>query len=199
MSTLDTDVYVTRTAEGTADDQYIRRWSPRAFSGEPLTQAELRALIEAARWAPSCFNSQPWRFVYALNGDDQWASVLSVLMDMNQVWAARAGALVAVVAKLTFDDGKPAPTASFDAGSAWMSIALQAQTMGLASHAMWGFHHDQAPQILGLPDDHAVQAVVAVGRPGEVASLPEKYQEREAPSPRKSIDELLYHGKLTQS
>ncbi|NKC01732.1 MAG: nitroreductase [Pseudomonadales bacterium] len=196
MSTLDIDVYATRTAAGDADEQFIQRWSPRAFSGEPLPIADLHILVEAARWAPSCFNSQPWRFVYAINGDDQWSAMLDVLMDMNQVWAGNAGALIAIVAKKTFDDGNPAPTASFDAGGAWMSMALQAQKMGLASHAMWGFHHDQAPAALGLPEDHAVQAMVAVGKPGERADLPEKYQEREVPSPRKPIEELLFHGKL---
>lgn len=196
MSTMDTNVYATRDAEGSADEQFIERWSPRAFSGEPLSQADLHALVEAARWAPSCFNSQPWRFVYAINGDDQWPVMFNLLMDMNQVWAVNAGVLIAVVAKTTFDDGNPAVTASFDAGSAWMSMALQAQKMGLASHAMWGFHHEQAPVALGLPEDHAVQAMVAVGKPGERSDLPEKYQARELPSPRRAIDELLFHGKL---
>lgn len=196
MTTLDTDVSATRTAEENAADQFISRWSPRAFSGKPLSEGEVRTLIEAARWSPSCFNSQPWRFIYALNGDEQWDRLFDLLMDMNQVWAQKAGALFAVVAKTTFDDGNTAPTASFDTGSAWMGMALQAQSMGLASHAMWGFHHDQAPSVLGLPEDHAVQAMVAVGYPGEKSDLPEKYQEREVPSPRKSIDELLFHGHL---
>ena len=197
MSTLDTDVYATRSTDGNADDQFIRRWSPRAFSGKALSLDQVHSLIEAARWAPSCFNSQPWRFAYAINGDEHWDTLFGVLMDMNQLWAAKAGALFAVIAKTTFDDGNAAPTASFDTGSAWMSMTLQAQSMGLASHAMWGFHHDQAPKMLGLPEDHAVQAMVAVGYPGEVSDLPEKYQEREVPSPRKSIDELLFHGKMS--
>ncbi|MEE2783719.1 MAG: nitroreductase family protein [Pseudomonadota bacterium] len=196
MSTLDRDVFETRSPEAEADDGFVRRWSPRAFSGAPLSLDQVHVLVEAARWAPSCFNSQPWRFIYALNGDDRWADMLAILMDMNQVWAQRAGVLIAVVAKTTFDDGQSAPTASFDTGSAWMSMALQAQSMGLASHAMWGFHHDQAPAALELPPDHDVQAMVAVGYPGEVSVLPEKYQEREIPSPRRHIDELLFHGKF---
>jgi nitroreductase len=117
-------------------------------------------------------------------------------MDMNQVWAQDAGALIAVVSKTTFDSGDAAPTHSFDTGSAWMAMALQAQSLGLASHAMWGFHHDQVPSALGLTEEYAVQAMVAVGKPGAVASLPEKYQEREIPSPRKHIEDFAMPGKL---
>lgn len=197
MTTLDTDVYATRQIQGGADDQFVKRWSPRAFSGKALSLDQVRALVEAARWAPSCFNSQPWRFVYAVNGDEHWEALFSLLMDMNQLWAAKAGVLFGVVTKTTFDDGTAAPTASFDTGSAWMSLALQAQSMGLASHAMWGFHHDQAPTTLGLPEDHALEAMVAVGYPGEISDLPEKYQEKEVPSPRKALEDLLFHGKLS--
>ena len=196
MSTLDRDVFETRTAEADADEQFIRRWSPRAFDNQALSGDELDVLFEAARWSPSCFNSQPWRFVYALNGDSHWQRLFGLLMDVNQSWAERAGALIAIVSKTTFDNGAEAPTHGFDTGSAWMSIALQARTMGLAAHAMWGFHHDQAPAVLNLPPDHSVQAIVAVGYPGEVADLPEKYQEREIPSPRKSLTELVFAGRF---
>ena len=186
-----------RIQEASCEAQFVNRWSPRAFSGQPLVIEQLHSLIEAARWAPSCFNSQPWRFVYALKDSPAWSDLLNLLMDMNQLWAQNAGALVAVVAKQTFDDGNAAPTAAFDTGGAWMSMALQAQSMGLISHAMWGFHHDQAPAVLGLTDDYVVQAMVAFGYPGDKSQLPEKYQERELPSPRKSIAELAFEGKLT--
>ncbi len=190
------DISATRSPEVDASGQFIRRWSPRAFAPRALSLAQLSRLVEAARWSPSCFNSQPWRFVYALRDSESWDNHLGLLMDMNQVWARNAGALVAMVAKTTFDDGSPAPTASFDTGTAWMSMALEAQAMGLISHAMWGFHHDRAATTLGLPADHAVQAMVAFGYPGDKADLPEKYQAREMPSPRKSIQELLFEGKL---
>ena len=119
-------------------------------------------------------------------------------MEVNQAWAAHAGALIAVVSKTTFDhNDQAAPTHSFDAGSAWMSLALQAQHMGLVSHAMWGFHHDKAADVLGLPEGYVTEAMVAVGYPGDVSILPEKYQEREVPSPRKSIAEISFEGKLS--
>ena len=199
MTTLDTDVFQTRSVEAAADEQFVRRWSPRAFAGESLSQEQIEQLIEAARWSPSCFNSQPWRFIYGLHGTPEFAHLLQLLMDMNQLWAQHAGALVAIVSKNTFDNGDSAATASFDTGSAWMAMALQAQHMGLASHAMWGFHHDRVAGELALPDDHSVQAFVAFGAPGEVADLPEKYQEREVPSPRKALNEIMLHGSFRQT
>lgn len=197
MNTLDIDVFTTRTAQAGANEQFIRRWSPRAMSGEALERDELNQLFEAARWAPSCFNSQPWRFIYALKDGAHWAGHLGLLMDMNQVWAQHASALIAVVSKKTFEhNGKPAPTASFDTGSAWMSMALQAQQMGLVTHGMWGFHHDQAPAVLGLSEDFQVEAMVAVGKPGNVEDLVEPYAEREVPSARKALNELAFEGTL---
>lgn len=186
-----------RTAQAPADPQFMSRWSPRAMSGQALSPDQLEVIFEAARWAPSCFNSQPWRFIYGVNGSPEWAPLLGLLMDMNQAWAQHAGALIAVVSKVTFEhNDQPAPTHAFDTGSAWMSMALQAQSMGLVSHAMWGFHHDKASEVLGLTDDYTVQAMVAIGYPGDVNELPEKYQDREVPSPRKSIGEIAFAGRL---
>ncbi|MEM9623986.1 MAG: nitroreductase family protein [Pseudomonadota bacterium] len=197
MPVNEIDVLASRSPEAAADEQFIRRWSPRAMSGKALVLDELNQLFEAARWAPSCFNSQPWRFVYAISGTPAWSPLFGLLMDMNQAWAQHAGALIAVVAKKTFEhNDQPAPTHSFDTGSAWMSMALQAQQMGLVTHAMWGFHHDHAAQVLGLTDDFAVQAMVAVGYPGDIRELPEKYQDREQPSPRKSLAELTFEGRM---
>lgn len=197
MSIDESDLFAGRTAMAPAHEQFIRRWSPRAMSGKTLTLDELNQLFEAARWAPSCFNSQPWRFIYALPGSAAWPKLLGLLLDMNQAWAQHAGALIAVVAKKTFEhNDQPAPTHSFDTGSAWMSMSLQAQHMNLVSHAMWGFQHDQAPAVLGLTDDFAVQAMVAVGYPGDKRELPEKYQDRELPSPRKPLSELVFEGRL---
>jgi nitroreductase len=198
MSTLDTDVFATRVAQANADEQFIRRWSPRAMNGKPLSLDELNQLFEAARWAPSCFNSQPWRFIYTVKGGRLFEEHLGLLMDMNQTWAQHAGALIAVVSKKTFEhNDNPAPTASFDTGSAWMSMALQAQHMGLAIHAMWGFHHEETPSTLNLTDDFQVEAMVAVGWPGAADDLPAPYSEREVPSPRKELADIVFEGTLT--
>ena len=199
MSTLDTDVFLTRQPQAKADEQFIRRWSPRAFAGTPLSEAQLSQIFEAARWSPSCFNSQPWRFIYGLADTPEWDPLFGLLMDMNQVWARRAGALVAVVSKTTFDSGDPAPTHAFDTGSAWMAMALQAQRMGLISHAMWGVHHEQVPTVLGLTDDYQFMAMVALGYPGVAEDLPEKLRAREVPSPRQPLTELAMPGRLRSS
>ena len=173
------------------------RWSPRSFAPVPVPADTLGSLLEAARWAPSCFNAQPWRFAWVLRGSLAWERWLDVLIDANRVWAKDAGALIAVVSKRTFEhNGKPAPTASFDTGSAWMSMALQAQHMGLVTHGMWGFHHERAPAALNLSDDYQVEAMVAVGKPGNAADLPEPYAEREVPSERKPLAELAFEGTL---
>ena len=187
----------TRDAQAPADAQFIGRWWPRAFNGEALSHAHVMTLIEAARWAPSCFNSQPWRFVYATKDSEHWPAMLSLLMDMNQAWAQHAGALIAVVSRNTFQgNDAPAPTHSFDTGAAWMSMALQAQSMGLASHAMWGIEHNDIPTALNLPDNMQIQAMVAVGAVGNKADLPEPLQEREQPSPRKALSELAFAGRM---
>ena len=167
------------------------------MSGESLTVAQVQTLCEAGRWAPSCFNSQPWRFVYALPDTSQWQPMFDLLMDVNQLWAAKAGALVALVARTHFEaNDVPAATHSFDAGSAWMSMALQAQHMGLAAHAMWGFHHDRAPAVLNLSDRFVTQALIAFGYPASADDLPEPLREREVPSPRKPLSELMFAGVL---
>lgn len=196
MLTTDIDPHASRSAQAAVDHQFIERWSTRAFSGEALSEAQLQSLFEAARWAPSCFNSQPWRFVYGLAGTPEWGPLFGLLMEFNQSWATRAGAVIAVVAKTTFDDGQPAPTCAFDTGSAWMSLALQAHKLGLYSHAMWGFDHEAAPAILGLDEVHSVMAMVAVGHPGDISLLSEKYQAREVPSARKPIAEIAFAGRL---
>lgn len=186
-----------RAADAPAHDQFRRRWSPRSMSGRALSLQAIQTLCEAGRWAPSCFNSQPWRFIYALPDTPEWDKLFGLLMDVNQLWAAKAGALVALVSRTHFQgNDAPAATHSFDAGSAWMSMALQAQHMGLAAHAMWGFHHDQAPQVLDLDDMFATQAIIAFGHPAAAEDLPEPLRERELPSPRKPLEALMFKGTM---
>lgn len=173
---------------------FVKRWSPRAMTGS-VSKPELMRLLEAARWAPSSYNEQPWRFLYAFAGTPQFQTFLGCLLEANQVWAKSAGVLMLLVAKKTFSkNGKPNGVAVFDAGSAWQNLALQGAEMNLAVHAMAGFDASKAAADLKVPDDYHCCAMIAVGKPGEVESLPKDYQGIELPSGRNKIDEFAFEG-----
>ena len=174
---------------------FIRRLSPRAMSGAPLEETALRTLLEAARWAPSCFNAQPWAFAWVTPDSDQWQPVFDSLVEGNQRWAKNAAALIGVASRTCYEhNDKPAPTHAFDAGAAWMSMALQASEMGLVAHGMLGFDPDATRDALAVPEPFHLNAIIAVGHPGRVEDLPEDHQEREQPSARKSLDEIAFEG-----
>ena len=187
---------MTRTLEHPADPQFIRRTSPRAMSGEALTRDDLLPLFEAARWAPSCANSQPWRFVYGLAGTPEFDALFSTLAPGNQAWVKRAGALVLTCAKTTMPNGSPSPTPAFDAGAAWMSFALQGSLSGLVIHGMAGFDGARAREVAHVPEDHLVIMMISVGKPGKIEDLPEAYRSREEPTPRDSVDSFIREGKF---
>ena len=177
------------------EELFTRRWSPRAMSGEPVSQEDLMRLFEAARWAPSSGNAQPWRFVYARAGTPHFERLLGLLVEANRAWCAKAGALIVILSKKTSESGgRPLPTHSFDAGAAWMSLALQGSQMGLVTHGMAGFDYGRARVELAVPDDVAVDAMVAVGHSGRVEDLPEKYQSREVKSSRRPVAESVFEG-----
>jgi len=175
---------------------FLSRWSGRAFSGEPLPDGALGSLLEAARWAPSSGNNQPWRFVYARCGTAAFKAFHDLLAPGNKPWCEKASALVVVVARMTRADGRPARTHAFDTGAAWMSLALQAHLLGLVAHGMEGFDYDRAGQVIGLPPDHAIQCMVAVGRPGRREDLPEPYRGREEPSDRRARDSFAFEARF---
>lgn len=175
---------------------FINRWSPRAMSGEEIGREELMRMFEAGRWAMSSMNNQPWRFLYAFRSTPHWEKFFGLLTQNNQAWCKDAAALIVVVSKKTFDhSGKPARTHSYDAGAAWYSFSLQGVMMGLVVHGMQGFSYDRAKEVLAVPDDHQVEAMAAVGRPGNREDLPTvALQERESPSQRKKIEEFAFEG-----
>lgn len=173
---------------------FANRWSPRAMSGAAVTRDELMRMFEAARWAMSCMNNQPWRFLYALRNTPSWKTFFDILTQSNQAWCGNAGALLVVISKTTFDNGKPARTHSYDTGAAWYSFALQGVMMGLVVHGMQGFSYERAREELGVPDDCQVEAMAAVGRPGNREDLPVNLQERETPSQRKRVEEFAFEG-----
>ncbi len=175
------------------------RWSPRSFTDAPMTEAQVMSLLEAARWAPSASNNQPWRMVWALRGEAAFAAILGTLAAGNQVWAGRAAALIAVASRDTvLRDGAEAPNrwAAFDTGAAWMSLALQAREMGLAAHAMGGFDAAELAGAVALPAGHSLQAVVAVGTQGLPEALPEPLRSREAPGPRMPVEGFSHRGRF---
>ncbi len=174
---------------------FINRWSRRAMSGEEITRDELMRLFEAARWAPSSMNNQPWRFLFGMRNTEHWERFFNLLTERNQSWCKNAAALIVVVSKVTFDfNGKSSRTHSYDAGAAWMSLALQGSLMGLVVHGMQGFDYDKAKAELKVNDEHQVEAMIAVGRPGNKYDLPLALEEREFPSSRKKLEDLIFEG-----
>lgn len=190
-----------RRADHPVDDIILNRWSPRAFDGSPIDDATLFSLFEAARWAPSAYNYQPWRFVHARWDDADWDGLLALLLPFNAAWAAQASALVFVLSDRLITppggaDPVPAQTASFDAGAAWTLLAVQAARLGLHTHAMAGIDHVAATERLGAGERYRIEAAIAIGRIGDPAQLPASLQAREVPSQRRPVAELAFQGRL---
>lgn len=185
-----------RDPDGDIDPLFVNRWSPRAMTGESVAQEDIDALFEAARWAPSAFNNQHWRFVYATPEDEAFETLLDLLNDANRAWASDAGVLVVIFSKTTFEhNGEPAATRSFDTGAAWQNLALEGTRRGLAVHPMAGFDWDSAHDAVGVPEDEFdVEAMVAVGQQADPETLPEDLQEREQPSGRKDREDIVFRG-----
>ena len=171
--------------------QILDRYSPRAFTGKKLTALDIETMVEAARWAPSASNKQPWHFAYALHGDANWAAFSTIPNEFNRRWCLNAGALLVVLS-----DKAESGMHSFDAGCAWGYLALQAHAMGLATHAMGGIEAEAARKVLKLGDNWKVECLVAIGERGDKTSLPDDLAEREGPSPRKPLGEILSAGPL---
>jgi nitroreductase len=186
-----------RTADRPIDPLFVDRWSPRAMSGEPITHEELFRLFEAARWAPSSGNSQPWRMLYAHRDTGHWPVFFGLLAEGNKTWCVNAAVLVVFVSQ-TLRDGtdRVLPTHSYDTGSAWMSLAYQAWISGYVAHGMAGFDYERARVGLGVPDGFHVNAMCAIGRPGPIENLSEALQAREKPSPRKKVEEFAFEGRF---
>jgi nitroreductase len=184
-----------RRADHPVDKLFLDRWSPRAMSGEEVSEPELMTLFEAARWAPSSNNNQPWRMLYARRNTPHWSLFFDLLVEFNKGWAKNAAALVLFISKTTFDhNGKPSATHSYDTGAAWENFALQGMLKGLVVHGMQGFDYDRARQTLQIPNEFAVEAMAAVGRPGDRDALLEDLRKREAPNDRRPLDKTLCEG-----
>lgn len=189
-----------REAEAAVDEMFINRWSPIAFSSTPVERQRLESLFEAARWAPSSYNEQPWVFVYGDN-EESLQKLRPLLVDGNRTWADKAPILLFVFAKKRFDkNGKENSCAEFDCGAATMSLILQGEKLGLKCHAMAGFHEDQAYEVLGVPaEDYKALCAIAIGEYGSIDEYPESLQQREdSLSSRKSFREFAYKGSMAK-
>ncbi len=180
---------------------FLERWSPRAMSGEAISEADLMTIFEAARWAPSSYNSQPWRFLYARRDTPMWATYVDLLAEGNKGWAKDAAALVLLLSKTTMTiPGKDVPIESYshsmDAGAAWGYMALQAQMNGWSTHAMVGYDLPRAVAELGIPAGYRPECMIAVGRRGDPATLSDAARAREAPNGRNPITTLVREGKF---
>ena len=179
-----------------------RRWSPRAFATTPVSQDRLRQLLEAARWAPSCYNAQPWTFIVGTQDNPETFRKLSkCLVPVNQAWAAKAPVLMLALAELNFaHNGKPNRHAAHDVGLALGNLLNQATILGLQAHLMAGFSGDTARELFAVPDTHDPVTMLALGYPGDPESLPDTLREKElAPRTRKSLDEIAFGGTLGES
>ena len=193
---VSTEVKKIRKTGYKIDSLFINRWSPRSMSGEGLTDDELFSLFEAARWAPSSFNNQPWRFIFARKKIDK-ERFFSLLSEGNKPWNEKAAVLVVIVSKKTFDhNNQPSRTHSFDTGAAWENLALEGARRGLVVHGMQGFDYEKAKGVLKVPDDYEIEAMASIGKRGIKEDLPEKYQEMEKPSGRKAIKEIVMEGEF---
>lgn len=179
-------------------DLIRNRWSPRAFADKPVEPAVLASLFEAARWAPSSSNEQPWAYLVATKDDaENFAKTLSVLVDFNAGWAKAAPVLLLAVSAQKFHaKGTPNRNAFYDTGAATALLSVEATVRGLAVHQMAGFDPAKARQVFEIPADWEPIAAIAIGYPGDLDSLPQGLRDREvAPRTRKPLTEFVMSGR----
>src|SRR5580765_1377773 len=191
----ESEIQQKRTTEYPINPLILNRWSPRSMTGEELGDDVIMSLFEAARWAPSSFNNQPWRFIYAKRNTGYWDRLFNLLVDANKTWAKNAALLAVVISRKNFEfNEKPARTHQFDAGSAWENLALEASSRGIVAHGMQGFDYEKAKTELGIPADFEVMAMIAIGKRGPKENLPTELQDKEKPSDRKALKDIIMEG-----
>ena len=176
----------------------LNRWSPRSMTGEPLSDEELFPLFEAARWAPSSYNNQPWRFLYVKRDTVHWDIFFHLLVDFNKQWCAKAAVLGIILAKKTFEhNNKPSITHAFDTGAAWENMCLEGTCRGLVVHGMQGFDYAQAQA--RVTTDFEVLAMFAIGKRAARNALSNELQAKEIPTSRKKISEFAFELEMKKS
>ena len=183
-----------RVASDLLDRMFVERWSSKAFTDDRLSEQQIDVLFEAAHWAPSSSNRQPWLFVYATDGPDR-VRFNSVLNEGNTLWATRASMLVLVFARVVDEEGSSIRTAHFDTGAAWMSLALQANRMGLNTRAMGGIDLDAAYTAAGVPrEEFQTICAIAVGVPGTLDDIDPDIAKGNIANDRNQINEIAFPG-----
>lgn len=189
------EVSANRKSEYPVSPVFLNRWSPRAFSDKSISDQDLNTILDAAHWAPSSFNDQPWRFIVAKT-EEQLHVFHEILNDFNRSWASKAPVLLLVASDKQRANGDPNGAHAFDAGAAWGYIALQASLLGIASHAIGGFDREKARTLLNVPDNFELHAVIALGYQGDRNQLPEGLREREVPNGRVELSQVVFEGKV---
>jgi nitroreductase len=185
----------TRRVDHDVNSIFINRWSPRSMTGEEIADDDLMCLFEAARWAPSSYNNQPWRFTYSKRTGREWPRFLALLNEGNRIWAKDAGVLVVIISRKNFEyNEKPSITHQFDTGAAWENLALEASIRGIVAHGMQGFDYQKAKEDLNIPDHFDVTAMIAIAKRGPIEKLPQKLQLVEHPNDGKPLKEIIMEG-----
>jgi nitroreductase len=180
-------------------DIIANRWSPRGYdANKAVSQTQIISLLEAARWAPSCFGDEPWRFIVWDKNQDAaaWEKAFDCIVPGNQTWAKDAPVLILICADTLFSHNqKTNRWANYDTGAAAVSLCLQATSMGLATHQMGGFDGDKTRAAFGIPEQIEMMSMLAVGYAADADTLSDELKERElAPRKRRPLGELFYDG-----
>ncbi|ALS21143.1 MULTISPECIES: nitroreductase family protein [Paenibacillus] len=184
------EVKANRTADYPVHPLFLNRWSARSYLSKPVSDETLYTVLEAARWAPSSSNLQPWRFIVA-NTEEKLEQIRSFLFPNNRLWADQAPVLIVIASTRVKENGDPQPIHSFDTGAAWAALSLQASLLGLSTRAMGGFDKEAARRELQVPDTFELHAVIALGYPGGKETLHESFRDRELPNGRRPLSESI--------
>ncbi|MEW9700245.1 nitroreductase family protein [Paenibacillus sp. SI8] len=190
---LSPEVRENRQAEYGVNPLFLNRWSPRSYTNQQVSDEVLYAVLEAARWAPSSSNGQPWKFIIAKT-EEQLNLFQTFIKPNNRLWTDHAPVLILILSAKYREDGAVNGASAFDAGAAWASLALQAKLLGLATRAVGGYDQEQARIALHIPEAYNLHAVIALGYQGEKELLEESFQEKEKPNGRRSLHESIIEG-----
>ncbi|TXK74676.1 nitroreductase family protein [Paenibacillus sp. N3.4] len=190
---LNPEVEANRKADHPVHPLFLNRWSSRSFDPKEVSDETLHIILEAARWAPSSSNLQPWRFIVAKT-EEQKQKFQTFIKPNNRLWTDQAPVLILIISNKHRQDGELSAAHAFDTGAAWASLAFQANILGLATRAVGGYDKESAREVLHVPSEYELHAVIALGYRGPRESLAEDLQERELPNGRRPLSESIIDG-----